>query len=197
MNRPRQLILLLFLLICGLSGMAQTNVVSVDMFGLLHGRKGISYERSFKTKFSTRLSYENQRYSYGETNGQTVYQVRGEGVIPELRFYPFFNKKPAPLGFYFGPSLRYIRVTESYTPTNIKLSGTVFNYTIISGYKFNLDRLVFDLLAGYGSGQVSGLDGKRRSKIDPFYSDDTIDDLKGNFRFEISMGFYFPKLSSE
>lgn len=197
MNQSRPLIVILFLMICGLNGLAQTNVVSVDMFGFLRGRKGISYERSFAKKFSARLSYENQRYSYGERNGQTVYEVSGQGVIPELRFYPFNGKKPAPLGFYLGTSFRYIGVTETYTPADIELSGTTFNYTIISGYKFNHDRLVFDLLAGYGSGQVSGLDEQKRSQIDPFFSEDTINDLKGNFRLEISFGLYFPKLSAD
>ena len=197
MKQFGQLSLFLFLFFCGLHSSAQTNVVSVDIFGLLRDRKGISYERSFRNKFSARLSYENQRYSYGERNGQTVYEVRGKGVIPEFRFYPFNSKKPAPLGFYFGSSFRYICVTETYSPANVELTGNVFNYTIISGYKFNFDRVVIDLLAGYGSGQVRGFDDPKRSQIDPFYSDNTIDNLKGNFRLEISFGFYLPKLSTD
>lgn len=197
MKQLRRLSLSLLLFFCGFYSPAQTNVVSVDIFGLLlQDRKSISYERSFRSKFSVRLSYENQKYIKGAENGQTVYEVRGKGVIAEFRFYPSYSKKSAPLGFYLGSSFRNIGVTETYSPASMEFTGNVFNYTIISGYKFNFDRAIIEVLAGYGSGQVRGLDDPRRSQIAPF-TDNTIDQLKANFRFEISLGFYFPKLSTD
>jgi hypothetical protein len=188
---------LLFFSLIAFPSVGQTNVISADIFGLRRERKNISFERSFKDKFSIRLAYENQRYSNGETNGQTVYEVNGIGFIPEFRYYPFNAKKPAPLGFFAGSSFRYIKATEKFIPLNIKSEGTVLNYTFISGYKFNLSRFTSEILAGYGSGIVNGLDDASRSQIDPFFSDNTVSELKGNLRIEISLGFYFPKLKGE
>jgi len=173
---------------------AQTNVIKIDMFGMLAmNRKNISIERTFKNKFSARLSYEHQEYATGERNDQQVYELTGKGVIPEFRYYPFTKNKPAPFGFYIGSSFRYISVNEQYYPTEVDLSGNVFNYTFISGYSTHAERIVFDFLVGYGSGKVSGLDEDKRNEIDDFFADDKLDMLKANLRIEVSIGFYFPE----
>lgn len=181
----------LFLLLVVSSGFAQTTVVKTDVYGLFSvtSRKSIAVERSLGKKFSISLAAEHQNFANGDANGQEVYLTTVTGLIPEVRFYPIQKRFDAPFGMFVGTAFRIGRFNESYNPAGVEVKGNILNYGLIGGYKYSFDRLSFEVLTGYGLGSTSGFNASERDQIDPFFSDDTLELMKSNFRFEISVGF--------
>lgn len=189
---------LVLVMIATTSASAQYNVVKFDGLGLLRDRIYLGYERSFLKQFSIGLAFENHAYTDESLDGGGDYSLITNGILPEFRYYPFHKQRAAPLGFFIGPAFRLAKVTESYTPNNTELEGNLFNYGLVSGYKFRYKSFISEFLLGYGGGTLSeDFETANRSAFKSLSDQDSLDELKQNLRFEIALGYVFPKIRTK
>jgi hypothetical protein len=180
---------------------AQYNVVKVDVvslaaFQFFHP----SFERSFGN-FSAGISYENGIYDKGtvaDANGfeEDVYKIKGWGICPEIRYYPFHKIKLPPFGFFFGPYYTYRSAEEHYNDKglNVKTKVNSWNAGLCTGYKSSFGgRIIFEALVGGGMAGGKFDEPNNRIMIDPFYKVDDLDAFNRSIRAEISIGIIFPK----
>ena len=175
---------------------SQYNVVKVDALGLVRDRLYVGFERSFLKQFSVGVAYEKNVYG-AESVSAGEYELSSQGFIPEVRYYPFHKRRTAPLGFFVGPAFRYAKLTEEYTPGKTEIDGSVFNYGLVSGYKFRYKFLVGEALLGYGSGKISDeFMTASRAGFSSVSDPENFDDIKRNIRLEIAVGVIFPKVKT-
>ncbi|MBW3544418.1 MAG: DUF3575 domain-containing protein [Bacteroidetes bacterium] len=180
------------------SASAQYNVVKFDGLGLLRDRVYLGYERTFFKQISVGLAYENYAYTDESLDSGGDYSLITNGFLPEFRYYPFHKQRTAPLGFFAGAAFRLAKVTEIYTPNNTELTGDLFNYGLISGYKFRYKSFISEFLLGYGGGALSkGFETANRSAFRNLSDQDALDELTQNLRFEIALGYVFPKIKTK
>jgi hypothetical protein len=188
---------------------AQYNVIKADVVPIFVTDPRVfrpSYERSIGKYLSGLITFETGRYGYADTADITklqdklqVMEVRGWGILPALRVYPFGKKSAAPLGFFVGPHFLYRSLNEHYAYGALDISSHAQQkgFGLNAGYKFAfLNRVCVDLLVGYtkGSGTWTSSDGDR-SLIAPRYRYD-VSNVKNFLRFEVSVGFFFPKVNA-
>jgi hypothetical protein len=127
----------------------------------------IMYERALMSKMSVCVTMETGLYFYSShtiinvnrTSKLEEMQQSGYSIMPELRFYPFTTKFPAPRGFFLGAFARYYVITESYVSKteSIENHGSALGGGINLGYKFSMNQAFFEPLIGYGFGSAQGI----------------------------------------
>ncbi|MBQ21119.1 MAG: hypothetical protein CMD31_10215 [Flavobacteriales bacterium] len=221
-----KIIILISIVSCLSDVFSQINVVKVDfsnigvgkMFGLAYNEVIFrpSFERTFGKNFSTLITYEFGKYETGElehtpsntevTRIEEVYNVKGWGIMPEVRFYLPNKRRTAPTGFFMGLHYRYRHITENFIDSKnvnnriILSDTTISNDAIMHDYGFNLGyKLVFsgrigaDLLMGYGYSFGKWKTETDRNKIDSFFAKQ-MDGFENRLRLEISLAYFFPKI---
>lgn len=171
---------------------AQTHVIKSDLVRPVTGLFSLAYERRLNDLFSIQLAADAGRYQEGSKFFDKDYQLRGFSFIPEVRMYPFQGSRKAPLGVFVGAAFRYAFMKEDlYDPfasVSLKNSGHIYNYGLELGYKYQIQKLVLEVLGGFGSG--------RTRKFQPLpYQLWTYHDLRNEetefYRLELSFGFIF------
>ena len=137
---------------------AQTHVLKSDLVRPIRGLFSIGYERRLNDLFSVQLGVDGGRYQEGSKFFDKDYKLKGFSFIPEFRVYPFQGSRKAPLGVFIGGAFRYAFMKEEmYDPfasvsrTN---SGHIYNYGLELGYKYQIQKLVLEVLGGFGGGRV-------------------------------------------
>jgi len=176
---------------------AQKNVLGFgcSAYGLV---PRISYERAITQRLTFVMGIEKGKYFTGFSDGLWTYRednnVKGWGIMPELRFYPFATYKQAPLGFFMGTHYRFRWLTERYFPNSnhFMAEAKAYNYGLNIGYKLNVDYLTFDFLVGIGK---SG--GTWKTVYEEYYEPGDFEGkdlsgLKNYSRIEVTIGFLIP-----
>jgi hypothetical protein len=192
--------------------LSQNNVIKIDFAGAIGGVFRPSFERTFGNNLSLLATFETGKYQSATSGNlksqKEVYFIKGWGVMSEIRYYPFTKRKIAPLGFFLGLHCRYRIISESFTDSKIINSspvyadtaitneGTIFDYGLNFGYKIPLGRLGIDILMGYGNSSGSWKSENNRNMIDSFHRMN-FDDFQNRFRFEIAIGYVFPKIKTK
>jgi hypothetical protein len=208
--------LLLFLLSC-FKLSSQHVAAKFDLVGLIPPDTKIirpSVEVSLSKRFSAQVTFEKGDYNKTFTQLDNdprvlVYHTYGWGIMPEVRYYPFVGIKPAPLGFFVGLHYRYRSLTEKYTGedyffskpyggysktyANITTTGKASNFGIDFGYKYNINVVTLELLAGFGAATGQWQTPNEREHINPDVKND-LSGLPNSFRLEVSLGFVLPKV---
>jgi hypothetical protein len=171
---------------------AQTHVIKSDLVRPIRGLFSIAYERKLNDLLSVQLCVDGGRYQEGSIFFDKDYQLRGFSFIPEVRMYPFQGSRKAPLGVFIGGAFRYAFMKEEmYDPfasvsrTN---SGHIYNYGLELGYKYQIQKLVLEVLGGFGSGRI------RNFQPLPYqlwvYQEVRNEEIEF-YRLELSFGFIF------
>lgn len=191
--------ILLLIFACSHQSYGQYNVIKVDLFGGVLSPLKVyrgSYERSFGKSFSGGLSLESGRFAESETfQGNTLIEssiLKGWGFVPEARFYPG-RKNDAPIGFFLGSHVIYRKLNEEYNFSGQSATNSGYFFSIGGdiGYKIPIGRVNLEILGGYGSaaGKYSN------QEVSP--AETEADDASLPIRFEICLGFIFPKYSAD
>ncbi|HEY9084122.1 MAG TPA: DUF3575 domain-containing protein [Vicingaceae bacterium] len=209
-----KIIILISIVSCLSEVFSQSNAIKLDFLGIGGPMFRPSFERTFGKNFSALITYEIGKYETGEvkytsndvTKTEEVYNVKGWGVMPELRFYIPNKRRTAPTGFFMGIHYRYRQITENFTDSRsigeklILSDTTISNDAIMHDYGFNFGyKLVFggriglDLLAGYGYSFGKWKTETDRNKIDSFFAKQ-MDGFENRLRLEISLAYFFPKI---
>jgi hypothetical protein len=202
----KSLLALLLVFSLHLEIFSQKNVLKLDLFGTFvtsittkMPMPRLSYERTFKDKFSWQLAMECGKYDRIESGSMSyqtaeVYNVTGWGIMPEFRYYPFTQNKTAPMGWFVSTHYRYFSLLEHYFegPFNIKTKGNVNNFGLNIGFKHGNNIVVGEYLLGLGLSSGKWNDSNDRAQI-PSTID--VEDLRNfaTFRFEINLGIRFPQ----
>ena len=137
---------------------AQNHVIKSDLIRPVSGLFSLAYERRVNDLFSVQLGADIGRYQEGSKFFDKDYQLRGFSFIPEIRMYPFQASRKAPLGVFVGAAFRYAFMKEDmYDPfasVSLKNSGHIYNYGLELGYKYQIQKLVLEVLGGFGGGQT-------------------------------------------
>ena len=202
----RTIILLISLIFISDKLFSQKNVIKVDMFGAIittvvsnQPIAKVSYERAFARHFSGQLSLEYGKYWKGESAQGNfpmteMYNLKGIGLMPAIRYYPFTGNNEAPMGFFISAHYRFYSVTEHYfkEPLDIKTNGNVNNFGLNIGFKHGGGMLIAEYLLGFGTSSGHWVVPNERNKIP------STEDFVGNLndfaiiRFELNLGFRFP-----
>ena len=135
--------------------------------------------------------------------------------MPEVRYYPFTEKKIAPRGFSLGLYYRYGSYKETYTGkdftqnspsfpnpgnqspnVNIETEGSTNAFGVSIGYKLNFGPFILEPLVGFGTVSGDWNTPNDRNKIDPFFKDD-LSDFQYSGRIELKLGFHFPQMKDK
>jgi hypothetical protein len=191
---------------------AQYNVLKMDLIGIIDPQLKVlrvSYERNIGKRFSASLNYESGIYGIGTTSqsGGTdmqIYSLKGWGLMPEFRFYPFITKKISPRGFFIGTHFRHRSFRENYSgkdytglsasPVEVNTKGSLSEFGLHIGYKMKIGPLILEPLLGYGTGFSGGFDG--REQMDPFYAE-PITASYNMLRIQFGIGLIFPQMKSK
>lgn len=164
----------------------------------------VYYEYAISRKLSVQLGLETGTYVehinwYPTDSGRlnkNEYRVKGYGISPELKYYPF-NKVKSARGLFAGIYYRYRSINENefdYTDHNMK-KGTVEDYGVSLGYKLIWGICIIEPLVGYGS---SSTEWENKNKYYPI--NEEIKHLStnsynqfGDLRYELNVGFTFGK----
>lgn len=188
---------LVLMVITATSAFSQYTVAKIDGLGLIQKRLYVGVEQSFFKQASIGLAYESIEYAAATASGGGEYELQAKGIVPEIRYYPFHKRKTAPLGFFAGPRFRFSTLTESYSPSDLKRTARLVNYSLITGYKFNYKFFVAEALLSYGGGSIEKeFMEADRSGFSNMIDDNTFSDIKRNARLEISLGMVFPKIKT-
>ncbi len=194
--------LLLFLLFCTFSN-AQYNVIKLDVLGAATNQYlRPSFEHSFKN-FSAVLTYEAGTYEEFKSTrnvnyDEVIYDLKSQGIIPELRYYPAHHKNIPPYGFFIGAYYSYKFLEEHYKDYGYDFTteGNAWNAGISTGYKSSFGkRVIFEVMVGGGFAGGSFDEPNQRSVIDEYYKTDDWSAFYHSLRAEISIGFIFPKVN--
>ncbi len=170
------------------SSKAQHNVIGIgtNAFSLV---PRVTFERSFFNTASAIIGIEGGKYSSssaGTTSSMEEYRnIKGFGLMPEIRYYPLSGNRPAPLGLFIGTHFRYRWLKETYIHDSFDevARAKVYDYGFNFGYKFNSDMLSIDFLVGIG----------KPSGTDNFLGSDELD-FTNSVRLELNIGFIFPEI---
>ncbi len=120
-----------------------------------------------------------------------VYSLKGPGIMPEYRFYPFAKENKIQTGLFTSIHFRYFYLKRNYIPPNSSDIETdvlhLLNSGLNVGYKCKLNSFIFELLCGYGLVYI-----KEPIKYYSLYFEN-FTSKKDFIRLEISIGFAFPK----
>ena len=211
-----KIIILISIVSCLSDVFSQTNAIKIDFLGIGGPIFRPSFERTFGKNFSTLITYEFGKYETGElehtpsntevTRIEEVYNVKGWGIMPEVRYYIPNKRRTAPTGFFLGLHYRYRLITENFIDSKnvnnriILSDTTISNDAIMHDYGFNLGyKLVFsgrigaDLLMGYGYSFGKWKTETDRDKIDSFFAKQ-MDGFENRLRLELSLAYFFPKI---
>jgi hypothetical protein len=188
----------------------------IDAVGLLAPNLKVirpAIEFAFAKHFSAGLVFEKGKYQSGSTQINSsapveVHKITGWGLMSELRYYPGTREKRAPLGVFLGAHFRYRNLTEDYTGedylltrqnhkvyANLSTEAIAYNYGVHVGYKAHLYVFALELLAGFGGANGTWKTPNERERINPDFKADLYG-IENAFRFEVSVGFIFPKVKT-
>lgn len=192
---------------------AQKNVVKFDLFGLTQGVNRLSFERALGKHFSVGINAEYGVYSSNKVivrgNGLKIYNIKGWGVMPEVRYYFLCKNNSAPLGFFAGVHGRARFVKENYYNNlitsndlpEVKTNGKLFDYGIHLGYKYSwqkfnlkkngINRFNIEVLAGYGLADSQWSEPNNRGGIPSYIIDKRNKQIWDNLRLQLSIGYLF------
>lgn len=193
---------------------AQYNVVKLDVIALAYPGLTVfrpSYERNIGKSFSWSLNFESGKYGNGTSqtvggSATEVYLLKGWGIMPEFRIYPFNKRKLSPTGFFMGTHFRYRSLHESYSGkdfsgnstglVSVNTKGSLSEIGFHIGYKIRIGQFVMEPLLGYGGGFTGGFSSSERAKMDPFFAE-PINISYNMLRLQFSIGFLFPRTKSK
>jgi hypothetical protein len=215
MVKKLRFLLLLCFLVNSFLSFSQHYVIGIDVPSVFLNQFNPSIERSFGKHFSAGLSFETGTYSYGTSGSinqqKLIYELKGNALMPSIRYYPFTKRRIAPKGLSFELYYRHFWLTEKYNgddysvvntpfnfidpvPANVNTKGNVTNVGLAIAYKFTMGPVIVEPLVGYGTINGGWDSPNERNKIDPFFKTDYNDFLFAS-RFEIKLGFYFPLIN--
>lgn len=168
----------------------QYHAIKGDIFGGLFSPLKVyrlSYERSIHENWSIGSTFEAGEFAQEElssVNSSLKYSTRGIGILPEVKFYPFGIRKTAPAGLFVGSHYRFRNQSISFR--NVTVHGefpkiNTHHVGVHTGYKIVQGNLLLEFLGGYNLILLA----------DNF---ETNPDYK--LRFEMSVGFTFPKMAN-
>jgi hypothetical protein len=209
--KKRLLLLASLLLIYPVGVFAQYTAVKADLlaptFSLLDdegANLNFGLERSVGRHFSLGLQFDWSGWhrsvitNFGSPNAYESYRISSMGISPEARYYPFTGRKPAPLGFFVAGAVRLSRYKETFRPepnTQGTINGNVFNAGVSTGYTFSIrQRVLFELLAGYGVGTRFGYDKAEHARLDRYQYSEEEARLDNFLRLQFSVGYVFPRV---
>ncbi len=215
----KRYILLLLISITSTIAYSQYTAIGFDVPGALFSRFHPSIEHSLNKNFTIGLNYDRGIYAEGTTgdfSSQTkIYEVNGWSIMPEVRYYPFTQKKIAPRGFSMGLYYRYGSYRETYTGedytqasqafqnpgnqppnANVITDGSTSVFGISLGYKLNFGPFILEPLVGFGTVAGEWSTPNDRNKIDPFFKDD-LSSFGYSGRIELKLGFHFPQMKDK
>ena len=108
--------LLLFLGLSTQQSFAQDQIIKTNPLGLAFGNFNATYEKALNEQSSIGVG-ASYLYSLLGTD------VNGFGVNGEYRFYITNATKPAPEGFYAGPSIGFRTFSEKETDSGVSILG--------------------------------------------------------------------------
>lgn len=106
----------LFCLLAAAPLSAQDQIIKTNPLGLAFGNFNAVYEKALNESSSVSVG-ASYLYSFLGTD------VSGFGVNGEYRFYITNQTKPAPEGFYAGPSIGFRSFSESDTDASLSVLG--------------------------------------------------------------------------
>jgi len=188
-----------FCLLSGIQAKAQDsdapkdNVIKWNPFSEAFNTFSLSYEKRLSQKLTIqgtlnitdKSSDASTNSSYNNSNGYFgIGQESGYGIVFDLRYYPMYETKPAPNGFYVGPFVRYQAI--SFKDDSTTAMGTRFSIGGTIGYQAIIGNVVtFDVFCGPSiefitgslSKQASGYANQYNGGVAPL----TVDDLLSRF----------------
>jgi len=192
--------LLLLLSFSGYSQKKHYKVISLNVIPWFDSYSTVlqpTFEYSLNKSLSLGLSIEKGKFNIGEYNGVQVSDLKGWGIMPQFRYYPFTQRKPAPFGFFIGTHFRYRILEESYySNVNVSTRGYSFDLGACLGYKIKADILNFEFLFGSGWGNGSFKTPNQRDLIDPILKSN-LSSAEYYLRMEINVGIHFPQFRNE
>jgi len=181
---------------------AQYNVLKADLLGPLRGKYGVAFERSFSPKWSARILAEFGTYGRSSFTPDDEYKISGNGIIPELRFFPVSPRKGAPAGLFIAAAFRSLRFRETYWDETqgvffpIVSKGQMTNVGIDVGYQFTYRHFCAEILMGAGTGTMKKNDDIAASSM-PYLSGNVLNDERKFYRAEILIGYMFPAMKKK
>jgi hypothetical protein len=209
--------LIAFLPFIGSYTNAQNNILKIDLFGITNGVNRLAYEKAFQKHFSFSVNaefgiYKNSPITMAADSFPRLYNIKGFGFMPELRYY-FGKKQVAPFGFFIGLHARKRFIKERYFYTgsidpysssfsnhpDIMTNGRITDYGIHAGYKYSwnksiqngINRINFEVLAGYGISSQSWASSNHRDQIPASAISNANKKIWDTLRFQISVGYFF------
>ncbi len=169
------------------------NVIKWNPFSEAFNTFSLSYEKRLNKKLTVqgtlnitdKSSDANSNTSNNNSNGYFgMGQESGYGIVLDLRYYPMYETKPAPDGFYVGPFVRYQAVSfkddsTSAMVTRFSIGGTI-GYQAIIGNVVTFDFFCgpsIEFITGSLSKQASGYTNQYSGGVAPL----TVDDLLNRF----------------
>jgi hypothetical protein len=180
---------------------AQYNVFKFDVFGATTDQFfRPSFEHTFKN-FSAVVTYELGTYEEDKSTrsvnyGDVIYHLKGWGIIPEIRYYPFHENIISPNGFFIGTYYSYKSLEEYYHDKGFEFTtnGSAWNAGLNTGYKsFFGKRVCAEIMFGCGLAGGTFDEPNQRNAIEGDYEASDLDAFSRSIRFEISIGVIFPK----
>lgn len=187
---------------------AQENIIKMDALGLVQGTQRITYERKIIPQLSALINLENGNY-YGKRTvvignalGE-IYNIKGYGIMPELRFYPFINSNKYD-GIFIGAHYHHRWITENFhinidpvlpDPNNkplVSTKGIMKDYGANLGYRYCWHFFVFEALAGFGIVNGAFETPNARDLIYDRIKKLNLSENKFALRTQLSIGFTFP-----
>lgn len=111
----RTLLLMALFCIASLLHAQQFHVLKVNPLSLFTGTGNIQFEYSMAKRVSILLGGYYGGFSQATTaNAEEKIKYRWAGITPEVRFFPGFQEKEAPVGFYLGAHMRLRRVKTTW-----------------------------------------------------------------------------------
>jgi len=210
----------LFLTFNFLTSYAQKNALKFDLFGLTQGEERLTFERAIGESFSFSLAVEHGNYFSKKISSTLdpmypihIYNIKGFGVMPEIRYYPFKVKDQSLLGFFIGIYGRQRWTKEGYYKFKtsddlssmlkaqplIKTMGIIYDYGINMGYKIRfsklskalVDRFSLESLIGFGMSTTYWQSGTDRASIPFNMTGLGASSISNHLRFQLSVGYLF------
>jgi hypothetical protein len=179
---------------------AQYNVIGIGTNGFGFVPR-LSYERSFNKNISCLVGIEGGKYSSTSegsiaSNPVEIQNLKGWGIMPEIRLYPITNKIEAPLGFFIGIHYRQRWLTEHYfkQPNDFKTKAKAYNYGLNLGYTFHSDELTIEALIGFGKAGGAWNIPNSRNLIPSDELNEDLSDVANQLRLELKIGIILPEI---
>jgi hypothetical protein len=174
------------------AALAQTHILKTDLIRPVRGLVSLAYERKINGLITWQFAIDRGTYQKETVYYHEDYKLKGFSFTPEFRIFPIYKRDEAPMGIFVGAAIRYAflreRIYDSVYGAYRSNRGNILNYGIEAGYKFNANKLIIEVLGGFGGGQVMNFESMPNSLW--IFHDIRKDEAKF-YRLELAIGYMF------